>query len=653
MDRNTVTGLILILAVFIVFSVYNNRQLTKGYNEAVKLAESELLDGDLEDARANYLNALRFKPNDPVALEKLNDINIALGLVEAEVKANEISQNSMDYEESSLPDSVISAQLANRYGAFASAVKGENEFITLENDLIELKISSKGGRIYSARLKEFVRHDSTDLILFSGDSSVFSLNFYTADNKAIQTNDLYFTPVSSQRSFSAVADSQKVALRLYAGTDKYIEYDYILKPNKYSVELNVIFKNVQDVLAANQNSISLDWQMYMPQQEKGRINELNYTALKYKYVDENSVEGSIRATRDEDKYDVPSKFSWVAYQDQFFSSVLMADSYFLNGNLTTKKTPESEKYIRYYASDIGMPYESSYQSEFDMKFYFGPNHISTLKKEGNELHKIIFLGRNIIGWISRPVFNFLEKYISSYGIIILILTILIKLVLFPLTFKSYQSTAKMQIIKPMIDEINAKYPDHKDDMRRQQLTMDLYKRADISVMGGCLPTLLQFPILFAMFRFFPVSIELRQQPFLWATDLSTYDSICNLPFSIPMYGDHVSLFTLLMTISSILSMKIANNSSAQAGPNQLTMKMMTYMFPIMFLFMFNNFSSGLTYYYFLANIISVGQNYAVKRMIDKEKVLNTIKESYKKPLPKSKWQKRLEEAQKQQRAMRR
>ncbi len=283
-----------------------------------------------------------------------------------------------------------------------------------------------------------------------------------------------------------------------------------------------------------------------------------------------------------------------------------------------------------------------------MKMYYGPNHISTLRKEGLQLEKIVFLGRNIIGWISRfmiiPVFNWLEKYISSYGIIILILTILIKIVLFPLTFKSYQSTAKMQVLKPMIDELGKKFPKKEDAMKKQQATMDLYKRAGINPMGGCLPMLLQMPILFAMFRFFPVSIELRQEHFLWATDLSTYDSILTLPFKIPMYGDHVSLFTLLMTASTLLTMKMTGSSPGQDQPG---MKMMMYMMPVMFMLMLNNFSSGLTYYYFLANVLTYLQNIISKRFIDEKKVLARLEENKKKPLQKSKWQQRLEEAAKQ------
>ncbi|HQG64073.1 MAG TPA: membrane protein insertase YidC, partial [Bacteroidales bacterium] len=396
------------------------------------------------------------------------------------------------------------------------------------------------------------------------------------------------------------------------------------------------------------NSITLDWRMYMPQKEKGRINEENYTSLKYKYY-QDDVEGTrMRSKKASEQIEIPTRLSWVAYVDQFFSAAVITDSYFLNGSLTSNMTPESKKYIRYFTSEIGVPVTPGPDMSYQMRFYYGPNHTSTLKKEGLELEKIIYLGKNITGWISRfviiPVFNWLEKYIKSYGLIILILTILIKIVLFPLTFKSYQSQAKMQVLKPLVDELGKKFPKKEDAMKKQQATMDLYKRAGINPMGGCLPMLLQFPILFAMFRFFPVSIELRQEHFLWATDLSTYDSILTLPFSIPIYGSHVSLFTLLMTASSLLTMKMSGSS---AGQDQPGMKMMMYMMPVMFMLILNQWSSGLTYYYFLANMLTWIQNVISKRFIDAEKVLAVLEENKKKPLKKSKWQQRLEEAAKQ------
>ena len=646
MDRNTITGLILIFLVFIGFSIYNNNRLNKGFENAIAAAEEQVANGNLERARTEYVNALRFKPNQPEVLQKLNELNVKLGITPASQDQDPLQSVPAETDPLAGTGQVVTDP--DRLGVFSAALEGEEDFITLENNLLELKISLKGGRVYSARLKEFVTHDSKPLILFSGDSTVFGFNFFTADNKAIQTNDLYFNPLSEERSISVTEDPGIVVLRLNADSNKYIEYKYTLLPDRYNLLFDVSFHNMDEVLPANQNSITLDWRMYIPQKEKGRTNEENYTSLKYKHY-QDDVEGSkMRTKKESETFEISTRLSWVAYVDQFFSAVIITDTYFLNGSLTSNLTPESKKYIRYFTSELGVPVTPGPDVSYQMRFYFGPNHLSTLKKEGHELEKIIYLGKNITGWISRfiiiPVFNWLEKYIDSYGIIILILTILIKLVLFPLTFKSYQSQAKMQVLKPLVDELNKKYPKKEDAMKKQQATMDLYKRAGINPMGGCLPMLLQFPILFAMFRFFPVSIELRQEHFLWATDLSTYDSILDLPFSIPIYGSHVSLFTLLMTASSILTMKMSGSSTGQDQPG---MKMMTYMMPVMFMLILNQWSSGLTYYYFLANILTWIQNMISKRFIDADKVLAVLEENKKKPVKKSKWQQRLEEAAKQ------
>ncbi|MCX6302964.1 MAG: membrane protein insertase YidC [Bacteroidia bacterium] len=647
MDKNTIIGIVLIIAIFIGASIFNNSRLKKGYQKAVAVAEAEVAKGNLERARTEYVNALRFKPNDPAVLEELNELNIKLGIVPAEPVKDTTEVKAVAVENRP----VVPASTAtdgSRYGQFSEAANGEGGFITLENDKIELKISMKGGRVYSARLKEYTTHDSLPLILFSGDSTNFGFNFFTADNKAVMTNDLYFKPVSEERFYVVESQPLSVILRLLAGDDRYIEYKYTLEPEKYSLDFDVTFRNLAEILPANQNTITLDWRMYIPQQEKGRQNEERYTTIKYKYY-QDEVDGlRLSSNKEVEEVDLTTKLSWVAFVDQFFSSIIISDDFFLNGSVVSTKTLTSKKYIRYYTAEIGVPFNSGEETNLGMRLYFGPNHISTLRKEGQDLDKIIILGKNIIGWINRfviiPVFNWLERYISNYGLIILILTILIKIVLFPLTFKSYQSQAKMAVLKPMVDEIGKKYPNKDDAMKKQQATMDLYKRAGINPMGGCLPMLLQFPILFAMFRFFPVSIELRQEPFLWATDLSTYDSILNLPFNIPMYGSHVSLFTILMTISSVITTKM---SGQQAGQDQPGMKVMMYMMPVMFLVMMNNFPAGLTYYYFLANMLTWGQNMITKRFIDKDKVLAAIEENRKKPVKKSKWQQRLEAAAKQ------
>jgi YidC/Oxa1 family membrane protein insertase len=650
MDRNTITGLVLIVLIFLGFSIYNNSRLNKGFETAVKAAETEIANGNLERARTEYVNALRYKANNPDVLIKLNELNKKLGIVVDSTTADSSSLNQPENRSADTKAAPVSPlNDVSRFGIFADRATGENDFITLENSKLELKISLKGGRVYSARLKDYTTHDSLPLILFSGDSTVFGFKFFTTDNKAVETNNLFFTPVSAEKSYVADQDAKTVSLRLNADSGRYIEYSYTLTPDKYSVAFKVTFKNMQNILPANQTSISLDWKMYVPQQEKGRTNEENYgTDIKYKYYQDEVVGLKPRQQKEIEQADIPTKLSWVSFTDQFFSSVLITDNYFLNGSVTSTRTLTSKKYIRHFETELGVPFTQGSETSIAMKMYFGPNHISTLKKEGLELDKVVNLGKNIIGWINRfviiPIFNWLERYIGSYGIIILILTIIIKIVLFPLTFKSYQSQAKMQVLKPLIDELGKKFPKKEDAMKKQQATMDLYKKAGVNPMGGCLPMLLQFPILFAMFRFFPVSIELRQEHFLWATDLSTYDSILNLPFTIPMYGNHVSLWTLLMTASSLLTMKMQGSSP---GNDQPGMKIMMYMMPVMFMLILNNFSSGLTYYYFLANMITYGQNMLSKRFIDKEKVLATLEANRKKPVQKSKWQQRLEEAAKQ------
>ncbi|MDP4221684.1 MAG: membrane protein insertase YidC [Bacteroidota bacterium] len=646
MDKNTVTGLILIFAIFIGFSLYNGSRMTKSYRKVMAVADSLYKAGDLENARAEYINALRYKPNQPDAVARVNEINQKLGFVNAPAKKD--TTGLTEPEKAQLQKITSEGVIdSGKYGVFGGSIKGDTGLITIENNKLELRISLKGGRVYSARLKDYRTYDSLPLVLFSGDSTVFGFNFFTADNKAIQTNELYFKPMEDKRDYLVTNQPQSVILRLAAGNDRYIEYKYTLAPDKYMVDFDVTFKSLQSVLGSNQNNVTLDWRIYVPQQEKGRLNEENYTNIKYKYYQDDVEWLKLRQQKEVEKKDITTKLSWVAFVDQFFSSALISKDYFLNGSITSTKTPASNKYIRYYTSEVGVPLNSAESSSMAMRLYYGPNDIPTLRKEGMELDKLVFLGKNIIGWVSRfiiiPVFKWLERYIRSYGLIILILTIIIKIVLLPLTFKSYQSTAKMQVLKPMVDELGKKFPKKEDAMKKQQATMDLYKRAGVNPMGGCLPQLLQIPILFAMFRFFPVSIELRQQHFLWATDLSTYDSILNLPFRIPLYGDHISLFTILMTLSTIITMKMTGSTPSQDQPG---MKMMMYTMPVMFMFIMNNLPSGLTYYYLLANVITYLQNLLSKRFIDVSKVLTTLEENKKKPFKKSKWQQRLEEAAK-------
>jgi YidC/Oxa1 family membrane protein insertase len=644
MDRNTITGLVLIFAIFIGFSIYNNSRVNKAFETIRTEADDSYSRGELESARTAYYKALNMKPGNPEIISRINELNQKLGITSDTIKTDSVPMVNTPVEQSvRVPDAA-----PGQFGVFSGAAQGENEFITLENSRIELKISLKGGKVYSARLKDYKTWDGKPLILFSGDSTVFGLNFFTSDNKAVQTNNLYFTPESGERTFIASTGPQSVNLKLLVDKDRYIEYRYTLEPDRYMVDFDIAFKSMEGIIAANQNSLTLDWRMYIPQQEMERTSEENYVTIKYKYFQDDVEWLRLRQSKEIEEADLSTKLSWVAFVDQFFSSVIITEDQFLNGTVSSTKIPEGSEFLRYFTTELGVPFTPGASQPLNMKMYFGPNHLNTLKKEGYELDQIVFLGKNIIRVINRfviiPVFNWLERYIGSYGIIILILTVLIKVVLFPLTFKSYQSTAKMAVLKPKVDELGKKFPKKEDAMKKQQATMELYKRAGVNPMGGCLPTLLQMPILFAMFRFFPVSIELRQESFLWATDLSTYDSILNLPFMIPWYGDHVSLFTILMTVSTILTMKM---SGTTPGADQPGMKYMMYLMPVMFMFILNSFSAGLTYYYFLANVITYLQNIISKRFINADAVLATLEENKKKPLKKSKWQMRLEEAAKQ------
>jgi YidC/Oxa1 family membrane protein insertase len=455
------------------------------------VADSLYNRGELEKARAEYMNAMRFKPNQAEIILKLNEINQKLGITGTISKTDSSGVKAAPANVIAEKPAVIKTD-QYQFGPFSGAVTGVNEYITLENNKIELKIALKGGRVYSARLKEYRTSDSLPLILFNGDSTVFGFNFFTVDNKAIQTNNLYFIPLSGERNYIIKSEAQSVKLRLNADSGKYIEYTYTLAPDKYMVDFNVKFNSMEDVIAPNQSNITLDWKMYIPQQEKGRKNEELYTTIKFKFF-QDVVDGlKLRSTKDETR-DIPTKLSWVAFQDQFFSSVILSNDFFQNGFVSstvlpeflqngavTTSSPVLNKYIRYYTTELGVPFNLSSSNVIGMKMYFGPNQFNLLKKEGQQLERLVFLGKNIIGWINRfaiiPIFNWLEKYIGSYGLIILILTIIIKVVLFPLTFKSYQSQAKMQVLKPMVEELGKKFPKKEDSMKKQQATMELYKR---------------------------------------------------------------------------------------------------------------------------------------------------------------------------------
>ena len=620
MDRNTIIGLLLIAAILIGYSLF-----TKPSREE---------QAEMQRIRDSIALAEQVK-----ALEQQNQQAMEAESPQSRVVADEPEKEAMNIEEQK-----------DVFGVFAQAASGSQEFITLENKLIKLRISTLGGRPYSVQLKDYQTYDSLPLILFNGDSTVFGMSFF-AQNRSINTNELFFTPGTDETYLDASQNTVSLSMRLPAGEGRYIEYVYSLEPDRYRVDFVMRFINMEELLAQNNNFIDLNWSMYVPQQEKGRMNESNYTTIYMKHFQDEVEKLNMRSKKAIQELDIPTKVRWLAFKQQFFSSVFIADESFTNANIRSTKLEEDPTYLYFFESTIGIPFEAKAEQVQNYTFYFGPNHYNTLKSYNLELQDLVGLGglmsRVINKYMIIPVFNFLDNFIGSYGLIILLLTILIKLILFPLTWRSYISMAKMRVLKPEIDEINARIPKDKA-MERQQATMALYKKAGVSPLGGCLPVVLQMPILIAMFRFFPTSIELRQQGFLWAHDLSTYDSILNLPFTIPMYGDHISLFTLLMTASTILTMKISNqaNVSQSSMPG---MKGMMYIMPIMFMFMLNNWSSALTYYYFLANVITFGQNQLVKQFVDEDALRKKLQSNQKKPAAKkqSGFQKRLEEMAKQ------
>ncbi len=650
MDRNTITGIILIFLIFLGFSLYNNHRTGKFFEAETEYADSLYAAGNYDQARESYIRALNFKPKDQPTMNKVIELNNRLGLGTEKPQMQAATPGA---DTSSVASPVKPAVMAdsNAYGVFTSRVTGEDGFFTLENDLIAMKVSARGGKAYSVTLKNYTTHDGRPVVLFDGDSTVFGFKFFTVDNKPIRTDELYFVPVGYNGPVTASGGPASLTMRLEASNGAFIDYIYTVLPGEYMVSFESRFNGLAPVIPANTTSLALDWKMYVPQQEKGRQNEDMYTGLKYKVYQEGVEDlGGVRMQRQ--KKDVVSeslmKTDWIAYKDQFFSSVVIAEDFFINAAVASTNADPTSRYLRFFESEIGVPYTHGDNSTVNMKFYFGPNSFTLMKKYDMQLEELVFLGRNIIRWINQfviiPIFNVLDNFIVSYGLIILILTLIIKLVLFPLTHRSFISQAKMRVMKPMVDELAKKFPKQEDAMKKQQATMDLYKKAGVSPMGGCLPMLLQMPILFAMFRFFPTSIELRQQAFLWAKDLSTYDSIFDLPFTIPMYGDHVSLFTLLMTASTIISTKITNPAG---GQEQMPgMKTMMYIMPVMFMLILNNFSAGLTYYYFLANVITIIQTQVSRRFVSEDEILKKIEENRKKPVKKSKWQQRLEEASK-------
>ena len=595
-------------------------------------------------------------------LQAQRHIQDSIAAVQAKLAAvPKTEQKEIKISDSLKKDSLVQKSIP---GAFAKSSRGENKVFTLENDVLKLQIDAKGGRIAQADLKKYVTYDNLPLTLFTRDSSEFNISL-PSGNQNVNTSDLYFEPFwyntneKGQTDLIVTGkDSLKFGMRVYAvGADSsvnrssYIEYQYTLTGKEYMIGFKINFVGMKGILADNVNYLNLDWKSRLRQSEKSLTTEQDNSTIYYKYFQTKDVD--YFNERKDQRETIKTKLNWISFKQQFFCTTLITKDYFINADLASTKSTKLQtpgRSLKHMEAAIAIPYEGK---SIDLMMYLGPTKYKEFRKYKLEIEKQIPLGWSffLLSWINRyaviPVFDWLSGFNLNYGIIILLLTIGLKFVLFPIAYKTYLSSAKMRILKPEIDEISAKFPKKEDAMKKQQATMGLYKKAGVNPMAGCLPMLLQLPILIAFFRFFPASIELRQQSFLWATDLSSYDSIYNMPFTIPFYGDHISLFCLLMTISTIIYTKLNNDMMAQS--NQMPgMKTMMYLMPVMFLGFFNNYSSGLSYYYLLANLITFAQMWGFRKFIDEDKLHMRIKENQKKPVTKSAFQKRLEEMSKVQ-----
>ena len=614
MNKNTVIGFVLIGLILFGFSWYNTKQFN-------------------EQERARF---------------------VADSIAQAEALKNAPKVDSVIM---ALNDSVARAQMAQAYAApvykdslLEQASKAQEEFFTLENNKIKVTFTSKGAQASQVLVKDYYTHDSLDLYLMRKGASQFAIDFYT--DQQISTADFNFTKVAQSDS--------SLTFRLPFGENAYIEHEYVLNSDEYMVDFNLRMVGM-DRYISRKSGVAVDWNLDIPRLERGYENEKNYSTIAYKFPGDEKVE-DLGLRKADSKEDISTKVEWFAFQQQFFSAIMLAKNDFESGKLSYKFYDVSDEDMRLMdcKAEMNLEYSAAPVVEYPFSFYYGPNHYKTLKSYDYGFEKIVPLGGWLIGWINRVLiinfFDYLSRFISNFGIIILLMTIAIKLLISPLTLKSYVSSAKMRVLKPEIDKINEKYPKQEDAMKKQQEIMALYKKTGVSMFGGCLPMLLQFPILFAMFRFFPASFELRQQGFLWADDLSTYDAILELPFHIPLYGDHVSLFAILMAVSMYFYSKM-NMDQMPSGNEMAGMRtMQLYFMPIFLLVLCNNFSSGLSYYYMLSNLFTIAQTWVIRKyFVDEKKLYAQLqaKAANAKAPKKSKFQQRLDEMYKQQQELQR
>ncbi len=684
MDKNTLLGLLMMGCVIFGFMWLNKpseEELAARQAEQEQMAEQARIEAERQAALANVPDTLSkietsgivptiMQVGTPDTVDNSvvyadNTVNIKVtgdqltGTVKAadtmadlsRIIENDFSGLTIAQSKAAVANLRAALEKAGRYQGFARYLSGEDSRLTLENELLSVEFASKGGRPAKALLKDYdtyINGDTANVVLFNEATSSFNFSFTSSTQQRFDTEQFYFTPVQESDS--------TVLMKLELGKGAVWGIRYTLAPMSYIVKMEIVQQNMQEIISPSVATIDLSFSQKMARNEEGRTFEERNSAIYYKYVGDGPDE--LNSSKD-DNESLSQHVKWIAFKNQFFSTVFIPRSSFSSAEVSQKIITDEPAYLKQMDASTILDYSSTVENPVTIDLFFGPNLYpllssldDTLDTEENlELTRLIPLGWSIFRWISTliiiPVFTFLSGFISNYGIIILLLTLFIKLILFPLTYKSLLSQAKMRVLAPDIKEINEKYPGTENAMTRNRKTMELYSKAGANPMSGCVPMLLQMPILVAMFWFFPSCIELRGESFLWAKNLAAPDVIFTLPFSIPFYGSHVSLFCLLMTAVNIIYTR--TNMQTQASSEQMAMmKWMMYLMPVMFLFIFNDYASGLSYYYFLSLLITIVQTYIFRRFVDEKKVRAKMAEASKKPKKKSGWMARLEEAQRKQ-----
>jgi len=593
-----------------------------------------------------------------IATQKAQQVQDSINRLNPVADQNDVIVQSPDPSTVNTTDSLAYVQTQNRLGAFAysaSLPSAKDNETVLENELVVIKVSNKGGQITEVLLKNYKTYDKLPLYIIKDQNASLNLSFATQDNRNLQTKDLYFEP-----SLTTNGDNQVLSMKLKVAADKYLEYRYELKPDDYMLDFAIKSQGIESAINTSQN-INLDWKLKSFRTEKSVKYENQYTDLRYLVNGEFEY---MNAMSDEDEEDVKG-LNWVSFKQQFFTSVLLAEDKFESAKLISRNLVKDEDidtvYTKQYEAYIPLQAKNG-ELNYNMNMYYGPVDYAILSKyEGKQLDRIVSLGWGIFRWINKyvfiPVFSFLSSFIGNYGIVIILMTIVVRIIMSPVVYKSYLSSAKMKVLRPEMQEINDKLKGKENAMKRQQETMALQRKAGVNPLSGCIPALIQMPVFFALFRFFPANIDIRQNGFLWADDLSAYDEVLSLPFKIPFYGDHVSLFPILASVAIFFYMQMTQSQQmnmqqpAQEGmPDmQKMMKMMMWFSPIMMMFFFNSYASSLSLYYFVSNLLTIVIMLVIKHfIIDEDKIHAQIQENKKKPeKKKSAFRQKLDDAMKQ------